>query len=454
MFPLAPDVLYTKILLRLGKAARAEGVIARGLRPSPSRRRELELRWLEARIAAELGDVKRTHAALERGFALVDGDVKKTRAGRGLRYLFDKIATGVVATLRSAKVGPARLLFVPGSKGRVRLIGLCTNVQRDWAKQPVKLILEDYVVSETNVLPIAGSGGRGQFEFRIKRSTFADLGANAVSLEVGGQRYPLPSKRFGAQWPTEFKRNPATSSELIGRLKRGYKLDSAGSLVLPKNINEGWLNSVFGLYDRARAWFKANYDYELYPVGGTLLGYAREGGVISFDNDFDTAYMSKLTNPDGIRREYKEIVIGLLKDGVDVQILTSSNPPKVRRDYLWYGDGKTHIDIFVGAFINGKYRRPTFVDTQLTPDDFFPFQTGKMNGREILIPKNLEKKVAAVYGPGWRTPDPLWKKIRTPEILAYREQISLTAEDLLEVAAVSQREGKRLRQLVESGQFE
>ena len=73
---------------------------------------------------------------------------------------------------------------------------------------------------------------------------------------------------------------------------------------------------------------------------------------------------------------------------------------------------------------------------------------------EILIPKNLEKKVAAVYGPGWRTPDPLWKKIRTPEILAYREQISLTAEDLLEVAAVSQREGKRLRQLVESGQFE
>jgi len=448
---LSRHAIYTKVLLRFGQPARALEVISQVLAGSPAPAVELDLRLLEARAAAATGDAKRAHGALKRGFELTDQAEHRARSARRLGYFFNKLARGVVAGLRSIKVGKVRVLLVAGSKGRLRLIGLCTNVEREWAQQPVRLYFDEYMVSETTVLPLQGSGGRGQFEFRIKRSTFTELGANSVSIEVAGVRHVLAAKLFGRHWPKEFRSRASTHPDLTSRLARGYKLDRAGVVVLPKNINEVWLRSVFGLYDRARAWFSANYGYELYPVGGTLLGYARNGEVISFDNDFDTGYLSKHTSPDEIRREYKEIIIRLLQEGVDVQIVTSSNPPRIRRDYLWYGDGKNHIDIFVGAFINGKYRRPTFVDTQLTPDDMFPFKTAKMNGYEILVPKDVEKKVAAVYGPGWRTPDPLWTKVRSPEIIAYREQISLTPEDLLEVAAVSPKEGARIRELVESG---
>ncbi len=438
------SIFLVKALDRLGLTNRTLSAVGRALKAGPPPETQLELHLIEARAAIRRGKLNRTLLALERGFALAE-ETGNPAATSALAQLFDELAAGTL-TSRGARLGDVHWFTLPGRKADVVLQGLCTDVSSNWARSPIRLLLEGSLVSEVHVRPLTGGQGRGQFEFRPRESLLAQLGPNAIELELDGVRYPVPKSLFAELWPGD---RTTTSDEVHSRLARGSILDSNGNLALPKNQDDAWLRPTFELYGRARAWLAETLGYELYLTGGTLLGYARTGEVISFDKDFDTGYVSRHTEPDAIRREFKEIIIGLLRAGGDVRLLSTKNPTNVRRDYFWYGAGRHHIDIFPGAFIGGKYRRPTFVDTELTREDFFPFAVKEMNGFEVVVPREIEKKVAAVYGPGWKTPDPFWKKVRSPAIQAYREQLMLTNDDLLEIAAVSPHEGERLRQLVE-----
>ena len=208
------------------------------------------------------------------------------------------------------------------------------------------------------------------------------------------------------------------------------------------------------LYQRSQLYFKDKYGYELYLTGGTLLGFARAGGgVISIDKDFDSGYLSKHTEPAAIKAEFKAIIRDLLQAGEDIRLITRVGK-KFRSDYfMWFDKRGCHIDLFPGAFINGYYRRPTFVDTTLTKDDFFPFVATRFNGYDVMVPNQVEKKVAAVYGVGWRTPDPFWKKVKSDTIKSYRREIMLTEKDFLELAEFSIREGEFICDMISRGEF-
>ena len=64
------------------------------------------------------------------------------------------------------------------------------------------------------------------------------------------------------------------------------------------------------------------------------------------------------------------------------------------------------------------------------------------------MPQNFEKKLAAVYGPNWRIPDPFWKKILAPAMPPYLKQIQLSERDLLEIAERSPLEKETIQSLV------
>lgn len=295
--------------------------------------------------------------------------------------------------------------------------------------------------------------GVASFSFNLNKKLLAEIyKRHSIQFEVNSVRYLLPLSVFEPLL-SEIKEIIITKPQVLGCLNNGYELNQKGRLAKPKNLDSAWLSNTLALYHKACAFFKDRFNYTLYLTGGTLLGYARAGGVISFDKDFDSGYLSAHTEPSLIKEEFKNIIISLLKAGEDIRLLTPIGD-KIRCDYfMWHDKSGSHIDVFPGAFINGKYRRPTFVDTQLTKDDFFPFKEASFNGYQVFVPQHVDKKVAAVYGQNWRYPDPFWKKVRSPEIVEYRKQIMLTERDCLEIASVSKLEGERIKQLISDGKF-
>lgn len=335
------------------------------------------------------------------------------------------------------------------SKARVTVLGTSTSTM---GPSTVSIFIDDRKIAGVPVqrvdafsLPSPGS----YFTFKLSRDLIEGLDARTdVVLEIGGARYPLPEELYGS-----FERGVHTDeAPSVQFAARGYLLDAKGLLSPPRDRNEEWLSHTFGHYARARTWFKDRLGHDLYLVGGTLLGFARSGQVIAFDKDFDTGYVSRHTDPNLIREEFRDIILALLKEGEDIRLLTAK--PRVRRDYfMWHSKSGEHIDIFPGALVDGHYRRPTFVNVPLTREDFLPLRSERFNGVEVMVPKNMERKVAAVYGPGWRHPDPFWRKVKSPDTIAYRKTIMLTDDDLRAIAQVSRREGALLQQLLETGKL-
>ena len=214
--------------------------------------------------------------------------------------------------------------------------------------------------------------------------------------------------------------------------------------MLPRNEDTDWIEKTLSHYEKANRTFQELFGYPLFIVGGTLLGWARNQDIISFDKDLDTAYVSKTTTPGGLREEFRDIIITLLRAGHDISITTKVET--ARRYYAWWQlDDDIHIDIFPGAFVGGNYCRPTFVETDLKKEDIFPLLEGRLRGAQVLAPRNYERKLAAVYGESWRTPDPFWKKAQSPHMVQYLNSISLTPGDLEAIAAVSPKEGHLIR---------
>jgi hypothetical protein len=236
-------------------------------------------------------------------------------------------------------------------------------------------------------------------------------------------------------------------------LNKGFLLNKKGKLVETKENDVNWLKNTLALYHRADTTFEKEFGYELYITGGTLLGYARTGGVIGFDKDFDSGYISRFSNPEDIKQEFKKIILTLLKLGEDIRLITRVGR-KFRCDYfMWFDKTGEHIDVFPAAFINGFYRRPTFVNTTLTASDIYPLKHALFDGYAVKVPNNFKKKVAAVYGEAWHSPDPFWKKIKSSEIIEYRISIMLTKEDFLEIAEYSQHDGEFIRETIANNDF-
>lgn len=308
-------------------------------------------------------------------------------------------------------------------------------------------------------LPLGGallsrdSKGRVGFTVNLNKKLLSEIiKRHSLQFEIAQQKFELPLSVFQVL-DDEIKAIVITQPQVLSRLHSGCVLNDKGQLVQPKDQDPQWLADTLSLYQRACRFFSDKLGYTLYLTGGTLLGFARQGGAISFDKDFDSGYLSAFDDPAAIRQEFKQIIIDLLVSGEDIRLLTPVGD-KIRCDYfMWYDKSGTHIDVFPGAFINGCYRRPTFVDTKLTKTDFYPFKQALFSGYQVNVPNNVEKKVSAVYGDTWRYPDPFWVKVRSAAIVKYRRQIMLSAEDCLHIAAVSVREGDSIRQLIADGKF-
>jgi len=129
---------------------------------------------------------------------------------------------------------------------------------------------------------------------------------------------------------------------------------------------------------------------------GTLLGYTREGQVISHDHDYDiVVFVEGYSLRDKIR-EFKKIRKHFTKKERN---LKSSMHIQIEREF--------NVDIFVGFEYYGK----TFIYPHLNgmpSEEYFPLKEVDLYDQRVTVPNNCELYCEMVYGEEWGISNKDW----------------------------------------------
>ena len=144
---------------------------------------------------------------------------------------------------------------------------------------------------------------------------------------------------------------------------------------------------------------------------GTVLGYVREGGLISFDKDTDL----------GILAEDRGKLLGLRGEITEALGYYPTYAPPKRGQRFRTGDrlkvrlsqrNHTNTDIFIWeSRPGGMLDRINYIGADLFKgramprEMILPLGRGEWDGIEVSIPADPEGLCLHRYGPGWRVPE-------------------------------------------------
>lgn len=261
----------------------------------------------------------------------------------------------------------------------------------------------------------------GGFKFRIHHTLGRYVaGPGSVELRVDGD--PLPVTR------DELPSNPGAEpvAELAELLAAGHFVTKKGHLQRSIDQDTDWQERTFAFYDQARETFRELFGYDLAITYGTLLGYGRERDFVAGDDDFDTAYLSRATSAAEVRAELLDIVCTLIERGEDVRVFRGNL-------FHWHGPDGALIDVFA-SWVEGPNYFLTFAVGGPHADVVAQgFEEVELKGRTVLAPRDVDGMLTAIYGPDWRTPDPLFQWAVQP---AARKAMRAVSLDEVELARV------------------
>lgn len=169
--------------------------------------------------------------------------------------------------------------------------------------------------------------------------------------------------------------------------------------------------------ERLVALVRERFGHELFVTGGTLLGPVRDGRMLPHDDDADLAYLSRFDNPSDIVLESLELERGLLEEGYEL-VRHSSGHLQV----MFPGDSVSdafYIDIFTYFVCDGWFYGTFHARERAARVRLLPTHPIDVNGHSLPAPAAPETLLAAIYGPGWATPDPAFR-FETPPAAARR----------------------------------
>lgn len=136
---------------------------------------------------------------------------------------------------------------------------------------------------------------------------------------------------------------------------------------------------------------------------GTLLGAVREGRVLGHDSDADVAYVSEHTDPVDVCLES----FRLQRVVHDLGYETSRYSGGAFKILVPEGDGHLRgLDVFGGFLDAGRLYLMGEVGVDFERDWLHPLGTASLEGVDLPVPARPEKLLEAMYGAGWRVPDP------------------------------------------------
>ncbi|MBJ2120842.1 methyltransferase domain-containing protein [Arthrobacter sp. MSA 4-2] len=218
---------------------------------------------------------------------------------------------------------------------------------------------------------------------------------------------------IGGEQPVQFDESdtelllcePATGIPLVvnkwGRIARSFEGREA-SLV------EGVLDEAERLIELVRD----RAGIELFVTGGTLLGPVRDGRILPSDDDADLAYLSRHENPSDVALESYELERMLVAEGHEVVRHSSGHLQ------LMYPGGtvtdRFYLDIFTYFVCSGWFHGTFHARERADEVTVLPLKPVDVSGRMLPGPAEPDSMLTAIYGPGWRTPDPAFRFVTPP----------------------------------------
>lgn len=149
----------------------------------------------------------------------------------------------------------------------------------------------------------------------------------------------------------------------------------------------------------------ADAGLEPFLAYGTLLGAVREGRVLGHDSDADLGYVSAYSHPVDVARESFRVQRELNRRGWTTSRYSGAAfKVDVRR-----GSATIGLDVFGGFLDDGRLHLMGEVGTEFREEWIRPLGTAELEGRSLPVPAQPERLLEAMYGPGWRVPDPAFK---------------------------------------------
>ena len=180
-----------------------------------------------------------------------------------------------------------------------------------------------------------------------------------------------------------------------GRL--GHALADAGPAMVERMLDSA---------DRIRELLEAHLGPRVYVTGGTLLGPVREGGrLLPHDDDADLAYLSRHSDPADVALESFEVGRLLRAAGHEV-VRLSVGPLQVHVDHE--GAPDHYVDVFPGFLLEGRWYQHFAIRTEAGVEDLLPPTTVLVEGRPQPAPRDPERMLHELFGPGWAVPDPAY----------------------------------------------
>jgi len=143
---------------------------------------------------------------------------------------------------------------------------------------------------------------------------------------------------------------------------------------------------------------------------GTLLGAVRQGGFIGHDSDADLGYVSECDHPFDASWESLRLQRRLTRMGFEVSRYSGLAFKVVIRE----SDGSPRgLDVFGGFLREGTLYLMGEVGRRFERAWLEPRSEVTLAGRTFPAPREPERLLEAMYGPGWRVPDPAYK-FQTP----------------------------------------
>jgi hypothetical protein len=139
---------------------------------------------------------------------------------------------------------------------------------------------------------------------------------------------------------------------------------------------------------------------------GTLLGAVRQGGFIGHDSDADLGYVSERDHPADAAIESFRIQRRLAAMGFEISRYSGLAFKVIVRE----SDGSPRgLDVFGGFVREGTLYLMGEVGHPFRREWLEPRSAVTLAGREFPAPHEPERLLEAMYGPGWRVPDPAYK---------------------------------------------
>jgi hypothetical protein len=146
---------------------------------------------------------------------------------------------------------------------------------------------------------------------------------------------------------------------------------------------------------------------------GTLLGAARDGGVIGHDSDIDLCFLSEQESPSAMIAELWTIGRALRRAGLRVQHKSASF---LTVRFKAPDGGLAGLDIYTCFYVDDLFHGTATVRDRVPREAVLPLTELPFEGHLMPAPADPDLLLRASYGPRWRVPDPSFRHLPGPDI--------------------------------------